>query len=1633
MIRRVAASGALCLLLCAHSALAQQASYHLIDNFTASLPPGDNIECTVQSTGARVGIACARLGYRFGAGDTVRVSLPQEEKRVPAQGNLRLWVKGDNSGNTLHLCLVHAEVVFDGNGSRSLRGHAQLPLPAVTLDFDTWKEFGFKVAGVPPGRSVWLADIIVRKRTGADPVQQGEVLLDDLRLYPDSGSVSSSATLQLFGPRVRPYSPSVAFAIDVRHFGADPVSVQARVEMTDHNENIVAQREFEVKAPANEPHEELIQFEPENWHLFLPPFHVKGELSSAELPQLSSVLDLMLVVGNSYLLFDDFSDVYGRWFTSGMPFAAGQLFGEEQHAYARTQTAARIGREEIGPANGPNQTVPPGRYALRIDYTGAAVVYNGTHRYLPGDAYAMGVWIRGDGGGAEVQAVILDFAAAGSTFYTWNRSYGGRRLCTLDFEGWRYVEVPLPGDGVGPRTPRGGTGAIDFPLDLSAFVIAPSKDHPAGTACIGPVFIHTQQSSAESLSAQVGYDDPNNAYAPDRSAWVCVQNGWRIGGRTVNATWTLYDREEEVIVSGRQAFDLKPMELRTFRVELAQHAAKIAGRLGPLRLQVAVSDARGDASAEAQIVLAKTDSVVLLADFEAARGYLGLKVAGVDNPPPTGRPAAMTTTQQKHSGERSLALPWQKGKTLAVSVDPPLPGAPTTASLWVLGDGSGALFYPLIGDQFGVVSGVWYCEWDLFLPRTDSGPLQNAVKVDWKGWRELTFQLPPIPSGWKESRPILPFVPSYPLGLHLVTMTPPDAAADAGMLHVDDIRIRTHLQPADRLSMELDPLGQSNLVLPGSTVSVTISNRDATPAATARKAVVSGGLYDWRGRRVAGTETSLEVAPSARTTVVITKSSPLGAYELQIRLKEGDRTVASIVQDLLVIDAPSVLGPQWQEALCDTSRLRTPLGDRYALIAHDWDWAEFQPGNLQAETLLACVTSVQKLGHAPYALLGYSTYWASSFGYEDMLKGQLSDRNPRGPGGRDEGHATDIFHAPERLDDWDNYVHEMMRMAGNHVAGWILWNTPDSTSFLGVPPKRFTQMITMADQWRRRYCPQTPLILGGLSRETALPYLNDLIREGALEHFTGIDLRVDAGRISPEDGQLAEYVGELQSALNVGKDTTKTILLTDMDWAVEKAGQGLEAFDQAAYLARALLLLDRIGVHPALTLHNEDMVRLGFGLVHKNVLTIPPLTERTPSFCLKPAWWAMTRVKDLLGRMKAAAEIRVQDVVPGRTRCVLYQRNGDSKTVAAAWRDNDEGEVSFSATGMTVESAEDIFGVQVAGEKGWYGVGKVPVVFVLNAKDEPAEVALTRLHVRDAGQPLSWPQEALASFTRSTGRPWNYTQSGAREAPFAGRTTDGQRQVWEGLEFTEGGSEEFTVNVPEGAGLILRKLYYLGEVAKEGQSAPPAIHGAGQLATVSVNEQPAGTLDLRRTDKDLSSGLREAVFAIAPPVLAGKNRAVVKVSYPKAANTARWIVCAYRGGEFPLSTLGPIHADSPVTWPRVARNAVGHELRIGKQAYPNGIGTFAPCLIEYPLNGQLRRLTAEVGIDAATEGRGSVVFEVHGDGKLLWKSGLMSGLDKALTVDVDVSNVNRLRLIVTDGGDGNKMDVANWCNATLHR
>ena len=165
----------------------------------------------------------------------------------------------------------------------------------------------------------------------------------------------------------------------------------------------------------------------------------------------------------------------------------------------------------------------------------------------------------------------------------------------------------------------------------------------------------------------------------------------------------------------------------------------------------------------------------------------------------------------------------------------------------------------------------------------------------------------------------------------------------------------------------------------------------------------------------------------------------------------------------------------------------------------------------------------------------------------------------------------------------------------------------------------------------------------------------------------------------------------------------------------------------------------------------------------------------------------------------------------------------------------------------------------------------------------------------------------------------------------------------------------------------------------------------------------------------------------------GRPEAEVAIRYSTPANTTTWTAFEWRGDNFPLSAVGAVHADQNVGTPRYARNIVGGPLKIDREAFTNGIGAYARSLQEIPLNGQFRRFTSKVGVDAVTEGRGSVTFEVYGDGKKLWASPLMSGLDGPRGLDLDVTGVNRLRLVVTDANDGNKFDAANWVEPELKR
>ena len=100
-----------------------------------------------------------------------------------------------------------------------------------------------------------------------------------------------------------------------------------------------------------------------------------------------------------------------------------------------------------------------------------------------------------------------------------------------------------------------------------------------------------------------------------------------------------------------------------------------------------------------------------------------------------------------------------------------------------------------------------------------------------------------------------------------------------------------------------------------------------------------------------------------------------------------------------------------------------------------------------------------------------------------------------------------------------------------------------------------------------------------------------------------------------------------------------------------------------------------------------------------------------------------------------------------------------------------------------------------------------------------------------------------------------------------------------------------------------------------------------------------------------------------------------------------------------------------------------------KTIYDQGLQVHSPSEVTYFLKGSFT--TFQATIVACYQA--SVTFEVHGDGEKLYDSGKFGGKSAPIEMAVDVSGVQELKLIVTDGGNGWGGDWAMWANPTLQR
>ena len=107
----------------------------------------------------------------------------------------------------------------------------------------------------------------------------------------------------------------------------------------------------------------------------------------------------------------------------------------------------------------------------------------------------------------------------------------------------------------------------------------------------------------------------------------------------------------------------------------------------------------------------------------------------------------------------------------------------------------------------------------------------------------------------------------------------------------------------------------------------------------------------------------------------------------------------------------------------------------------------------------------------------------------------------------------------------------------------------------------------------------------------------------------------------------------------------------------------------------------------------------------------------------------------------------------------------------------------------------------------------------------------------------------------------------------------------------------------------------------------------------------------------------------------------------------------------------------------------------GKEVvYTRGIGSHSTSTIIYDLSDKnYDYFTSYVGVDRQMYGSiGSVSFEVYVDGEKKFDSGLMNSTDSQKYIEVDINGAKELKLVVTDGGNGNGSDHATWGDTKLH-
>ncbi len=1044
-----------------------------------------------------------------------------------------------------------------------------------------------------------------------------------------------------------------------------------------------------------------------------------------------------------------------------------------------------------------------------------------------------------------------------------------------------------------------------------------------------------------------------------------------------------------------------------------------ANHAGPFYLTGKWSEKKGALKGEFALALGQANSKFVVEDFETIqypdpngpltntadamhRGEFGLRITL----PKTAAPLQNPTEEEKKIGPLARQ---------SIPFNAELPGHPTKIGVWIKTAAPVRVSMKLHDPGIDARQQRWPDNWTV-------GP----IVVTPGDWQYVTLPMPGYgkPKAQLKGHGDANGIVDYPLTLDHLEI----AGAPETVVSMDDVEVWTQTNENQSISVRSESTKPLGLLNRNDAIKLVVGN-----AWLWKEAQVSfkASLEDISGQNFSFAPGHATLAPGAEHIQPLQlKDLPIGPYKLLSEVKSGNTVTANSKSgaQFLVYEFGTV--GQQSGSLSD-AELHKLLGNRNALLAElgltrdivtvAWHSTDNSPsveptpgfwtfGWLDPELKNARSAGVETIG-----MLGFTPLWADpSATFNRKMSAWYG--------------STTVM--PSREIYWEEYVHRSVAHFGDTISTWIVWDRPDAASFNATPEQYAEQMLDVAHKAAADANSKAKLVSGAITRENIERYLIALSDSGATRYLSGVGILPSTSPLSPEDGFMDVSLARAQRVRRQERIAPELWAL-NLAWPSGDDQYHVSEFDQALFIPRAYVMCRAQGVNQIILKpdHTEALAKRD---------SADLIYPEGSMFGIKPAAISAKVVRALFDKTTFVRELFLNDRSDALARAYLFQRD-DGKLLLAAWRR--EGSSSLSLPAVP-ESVTDSFGNAVKIDSPANSVTLKPAPrYILFGKADATLFAknLERGAVRYDDAPESaWKQRF--TFTLDVGNPddertANYSTTHSRlSAPIDSSYHNdyGRHVVDTGRYFKNEGNaeavESFAVDVTSfgNADLLLRKRI---DYAVQ-----------NQLVKVYCNGELAGQWFAFKRDRRYR--WRDIEFVVPNKFFKGKPSAQLRfVTQGDGESTS---FCYWAG---PIETRSIYVSDLSLLvgtsgyGPGVNRdkNILGGPIRFFKKTtepFAKGIGThsaaaLADSLMVLSPNKQYKRFKATVGVDAATNGQGSVRFRIGDGTKMLWDSGDMTYYSEPKDVDIDVSEAIILMLWVDDAGDGTKNDIANWAAARL--